>query len=661
MDSMIHLFSSRAVTRFSGASILILALIGCGGGGGSDQPPTGNAGFRAAAVGSYQTLNGGSAYPFIALVKSSPQGSALSNVGAGGRAAILAGMMGGKSPYSLGSVIRQQMVSRALTRAGGLAYSPLLDLWQAPDSVSGNITTISYFTDEAGTHSAGSIAITLPGRSTYDTAYASYPATARLDVNVTAGNLPCSGSVQTVYTDAAGANHMQGTITLTRSDAAMDLDLTLDAGMHVGGTVTIHQSGIAIHVTNVSGALNGDLAGNVAVDPYGWTGTGTFNLLTGTMTLNLTVDTKQASASADTAGTMTITNPDGSHDTVNNAINAPPAGSGGGTPNGNNGNNGNNGGNATYNAPVSAFYVTDINSAGHLVGADSSLYGVYASAAGAAPQRLAIPAGATSSTVSGINAADQIVGSSYNNTINQNLGLYWASPSSQPVVLKALPGDDYALPFGINASGQIVGVSRKSTGTPPQRAVYWANSTADPVELPTATHDIAAANKINDNGLIIGTNPSNQRPGYVWHAPAQGATPANAETVVPLSGDTNTSAFALNNKGEIVGYSLGASARAVYWSSPTAQPQALPFLSGDVRAEAFDINDNSVIVGSSVSSVSVYRPLIWKNLTPTDVSTLVPGGTGWTLHRLIVIGSTGIIAGQGRLGTSDTNFVVTPK
>ena len=77
-----------------------------------------------------------------------------------------------------------------------------------------------------------------------------------------------------------------------------------------------------------------------------------------------------------------------------------------------------------------------------------------------------------------------------------------------------------------------------------------------------------------------------------------------------LPGDTSSEATAINNAGDVVGYSNGPrGVRAFLWSSATGM-QNLGVLPGGDFSRALDVNDAGQVVGTSTSS-SGERAFVW--------------------------------------------------
>ena len=112
----------------------------------------------------------------------------------------------------------------------------------------------------------------------------------------------------------------------------------------------------------------------------------------------------------------------------------------------------------------------------------------------------------------------------------------------------------------------------------------------------------------------------------------------------PLSGDTSGGAFGINLRGEIVGYSSGPNGtRAVIWN-PGGIVQPLPALSGTNGSRALAINDSGDVVGVS-EMPSGQRATLWaRGGTAQDLGTLPGHGVSEALsisESGDVVGSSG--------------------
>ena len=100
-----------------------------------------------------------------------------------------------------------------------------------------------------------------------------------------------------------------------------------------------------------------------------------------------------------------------------------------------------------------------------------------------------------------------------------------------------------------------------------------------------------------------------------------------------------TSAWNLNNKGQVVGRLLvpdakeGGVAHAFLWQDGVLTDLGVP--AGDDNSEANSLNNGGQIVGDSgvgfIESYAPDRALLWQNGARTDLNTLVPSDSGYHL------------------------------
>jgi hypothetical protein len=185
-------------------------------------------------------------------------------------------------------------------------------------------------------------------------------------------------------------------------------------------------------------------------------------------------------------------------------------------------------------------------------------------------------------------------------------------------------GDTSAKATGINATGTTIGYAAKfdaDEGYVGFRAVRWAPNSSAVTEL----------------GVLGGT---------------------------AVDGETYSDAYAVSNAGLIVGssrkYLLGTQigSRATYWSTTgSAAATELPNLGTSASitdGEARAVNNSGAIVGwMEKYSSNVFqgdRAVLWNTVgvdTITDLNTLLPANSGWTLTEARGLSDTGFVSGLG--------------
>ena len=226
-------------------------------------------------------------------------------------------------------------------------------------------------------------------------------------------------------------------------------------------------------------------------------------------------------------------------------------------------------------------------------------------------------AGGDYSSASAINDLGQIAGAS--NTTDSLRPFIW-KPRGGLQQIALLPGDNGGQAFGINKYGHVAGYSSGSNGA---RAFVWMRRKGARKlgSLPGGKY--SRARDINDSDQVVGTSasPAGDR-AVLWTIPLrartrtrQGITRRRSNTgrirdLGTLPGDTSSEAIAINNVGDVVGYSVGpAGLRAFLWSAATGM-RDLGVLPDASASRALDINDLGEVVGSSGTS-SGDRAFIW--------------------------------------------------
>lgn len=177
--------------------------------------------------------------------------------------------------------------------------------------------------------------------------------------------------------------------------------------------------------------------------------------------------------------------------------------------------------------------------------------------------------------------------------------------------------------FGINDLGDVVGFSNADADE--NHAALFVNGQAIDLGTGFPSPSFSVAYDINNRREIVGSRSTSQsapkqafllRRSRFIDLGSLGGTGAG-----PFS--TISAAYAINNKGGIVGESLPAEGplHAFLWEK--GRMQDLGTLSGNNgSSSAYDINDNNVVVGASPDERGRLRAFIWRNGTMRGLGTL---------------------------------------
>lgn len=217
-----------------------------------------------------------------------------------------------------------------------------------------------------------------------------------------------------------------------------------------------------------------------------------------------------------------------------------------------------------------------------------------------------------------------------------------------------------ALGFSINNAGQIVG--QASTGDSTFAYLY---SSAD------GTYEWIGSTSSGGGSAAYGINETDQIAGAAWLSPLSSSWPAIKETgfihgpngseerIDPLGGGERAKTFAINSSGHAVGWAdsttpVGAgqlgSPRAIIHANGTTEN--LGVLAGDSVSVAYAINDVGQIVGYSGTGVGAgQRAFIYQGGTMQELGTLVTDPNATSVAQDInnlgqIVGSASVAGGQ---------------
>jgi probable HAF family extracellular repeat protein len=220
-------------------------------------------------------------------------------------------------------------------------------------------------------------------------------------------------------------------------------------------------------------------------------------------------------------------------------------------------------------------------------------------------------------------------------------------------------GGHYSTAYDINNAGQVVGVAQTASQDPLDpygEGSYHAFLYSDGVMRDLATMGFAghSAQAINNRGQIVGASSTGV---ILWENGV-------VRSLGTLPGFNTISPEDINDAGQVVGWAQNytnngvANGRAFLYDG--AAMRSLGTLGGN-RSQALGINNTGQIVGWSWTSTnSDRRAFLYTGGTMVDLNTLLPPGSGWTLHEARAINDSGQIVGMGTLGGQLHAFLMTP-
>ena len=294
----------------------------------------------------------------------------------------------------------------------------------------------------------------------------------------------------------------------------------------------------------------------------------------------------------------------------------------------------------------------------------------------------------------GLNAVGDVVG--YSVTDGHADAVIWKGGVPQDLVTP----DSFAM--AVNSSDLIAGYAL-SGSTP--HAFLWQNGAQDLGTLPGFDSSIATG--INDSGVVVGIsfsfqNPSNQQ-GFTWTAadgmqPIPGASSALGIRGSQIAGMDSSNHAAIFSNGQTsdlgtlgdfsVATAVNSSGHAAGFSASHAflfdgTMRDLGLRDNWTSAIATGLNDSGVVVGyglSPVGNVRVARPTafgLWSVIHDTtsgvshpftwtstfgltDLNTLIPSNSGWTLETATGVNTSGQICGLGLVNGALHAVLLTP-
>ncbi|PWU16938.1 MAG: hypothetical protein C5B50_12325 [Verrucomicrobia bacterium] len=313
-----------------------------------------------------------------------------------------------------------------------------------------------------------------------------------------------------------------------------------------------------------------------------------------------------------------------------------------------------------------------INNSGVIVGysyfAPGYSRAVYWADAGSPAVNMGVPAGFDQSVAWKINDFGAFVGWSTSRSNGITHATSWAGAQDLGTFGSFPPGAQLnSAALGINAAGQVAGYAEGylADSSIPffSSGAYWAPGASSPSTLGLRG---SVAYAINDSGEIVGYSSR----GF---AAVLGSHGYESELVLPPDDAYGSIATGINASGQIIGYyesSVDFRYHGLFWPDAFSPPVVLADLSGSVTIPR-SINAAGQIVGYSggntigllqlPSGLSGPHAVLWLNATspPIDLNSVVPAGTGLELTVAHGINDSGEIVGTSMMGYLTRGFALT--
>jgi probable HAF family extracellular repeat protein len=249
-------------------------------------------------------------------------------------------------------------------------------------------------------------------------------------------------------------------------------------------------------------------------------------------------------------------------------------------------------------------------------------------------------------------------------TADQHVCLGFVIRDGEMKALPTLGGTNgYAA--GVNELGDVVGWAettlQDATCTPPQvfqfEAVKYGRDDKPQLLAPLSGDQDSAATALNDAGDVVGISGEcnnavgalSAKHAVIWHN--------GKPSVLPTFGGSGwNTPTDINERGDIVGFanlppdiaadgSLEFNPIAFIWTKENGTQKILP-LEGDTNSIAYAINNHGQVVGQSFGGPEGARAFVWENGKATDLNALVSGDAGIYLIYAEGIDDRGAITGQ---------------
>ncbi len=262
-------------------------------------------------------------------------------------------------------------------------------------------------------------------------------------------------------------------------------------------------------------------------------------------------------------------------------------------------------------------------------------------------------------------------------THRQCLGAVWMAGVLKP--LMPLPGGNNSQAYWINAPGQIIGFSETgvvdlSCGSTPSQVLQYAATIWNPNGSmkklsPLSGDTVSFGFGINDRGQAVGSS------GNCVNTSLPPINPNGAHAVLwqpdgtavdlgDLGGHAANIATSVNNLGVVVGNSLATDGtiHPFMWTSSTGIQDlgSFPGAIVTVAGCCHTLNDSGQVVGFAIDPSFNMTAFIVQNGTMTDLNTLLPNTSTWYLLQACSVNNSGQIIGAGFINGEVHAFLASP-
>ncbi len=271
------------------------------------------------------------------------------------------------------------------------------------------------------------------------------------------------------------------------------------------------------------------------------------------------------------------------------------------------------------------------------------------------------------SVATGINDSGQVVG--YNLDDKGPFRTYiYSIDKDNAIEIPTPDGNVLVLASSINNSGLVVGrVATSHHGSGDNSVNEFAFKYKDDtiIDLQSALNlrkfgsVRSDAISVNNNGRVVGHLYTSTHIGYSrGFFYDEGADPIDIGTL----GGHLTIVSSINDSDKVAGYSqtLNGDLRAFVWDRTNGMQTINPFPDG-TQSLAYDINNRGQIVGASDSTVKRLRAFIYTDGRLQDLNSLIPPNSGWELVTARAINDKGQIVGEGVIDGERHAYLLNPK